>query len=151
MAILLWDEELLMLSETITIFALPREIFQYWDDLESWAMWNKALKSYDLPDGFNFGSKGWIIGPSGRRIKIKVAHVDYGTSFTLVIKYPLCTLFIDGKLRPARQYTQVTISSRCEGFLASFYAARLAQRLKPIVCTTLDGLKNVAERGLTTN
>jgi len=137
-----------MLTAKTTINASPIEIFQYWEDTESWYLWNGNLLNFSLPHGFSYGSKGWLVGPSGRRWRFSLVHFDYPNSFTAEFAVPFGRLLVQTHFRIWQGQTEVTIESRFTGLLTSFYKRFYGYRIQVLMRSTLDDLKQAAEQGL---
>lgn len=137
-----------MFIKRTTINASPIEIFQYWEDTESWYLWNDGLLNFSLPHGFCYGSKGWLVGSSGKRRQFSLVHFDYPKSFTAEFRVPFGCLLAHFHFRIWQGQTEVTIEARFMGRLTSIYKRFYGFKVEEFMSTTLDGLKQAAEQGL---
>jgi len=136
-----------MFTKRTTINASPIEIFQYWEDAESWYMWNDSLLNFSLQHGFAYGSKGWLVGSSGKRWRFRLVHFDYPKSFTAEFLVPLGRLRVHCHFRIWQGQTEVAFEARFTGLLTCFYEQLYGVTIQEFMEGTLDGLKRAVEDG----
>jgi len=139
-----------MFAATTTMNATPIEVFQYWDDVESWPLWNSCILDCCMPAGLCFGSKGWISTLRGSRRRVHIAHIDYPRSLTIEFPLPFGKLVMESRFKVQRGYTEATIEGRFTGPFRSFHKSLYAVEFEQFAKATLLGLKDAAEFGLNT-
>lgn len=138
-----------MICETVLINATPAEIFQWWDDTESWPVWNELVRETHLPAGFCSGSEGWISLPWGRRFKIRISRVQYLRSFEIVLRYHIGSVIIESYLMIKRGRTEVLIRGHYVGIFAPILKRLVHNHIQNFIRSTLIDLKKTAEEGCT--
>jgi len=132
-------------EENITIDAPASKIFEQYQAVNHWHVWDADVKEAALFGDFSQGATGWLKPSHGPKSKFVLAEVMPNQSFTSVSKLPLCTITFVHTLKETQTHTIVTHQVIFDGLLKNIFGKLIGQNIEKGLPQALKGLKSVCE------
>lgn len=121
------------LTETVPV--TPDQLYARWIDINTHPQWTTDLEWVDMPTPLQVGSKGQVMGrdakrPSRLRITRMERRADGSATFCDSTPLTLAHLDFEREARPVPGGSEVTITCRTGGLLASFWARLLGGQVE---------------------
>ncbi len=133
-------------EETITINAPAEKIFQCYEKVSEWYLWDTEIQSASIEGDFQEGTTGKLKPQKGPEAKIEITEVTKPTSFTVVSKLPLCLMTFEHHLAPKGNATEVTHAVTFTGITAFLFGRLIGSEIRKGLPVTLAGLKAFVEQ-----
>ncbi len=133
-------------EEKITINASVENIFQCYEKVEEWHLWDTEIQSASIEAEFQVGVIGKLKPQKGPEAKIEITEITKPTSFTVVSKLPLCLMTFEHHLAPKGNATEVTHAVTFTGLTAFLFGRLIGSGIKKGLPVTLAGLKAFVEQ-----
>jgi len=131
--------------ESINIDATVSQVFNIYQDIENWKIWDVETESSYLKDGFILGSEGKLKPKGEPETKIKLVEVTKDRSFTIECKLPLCKMHFVHEMIPGDQ-TEVINTIKFTGLLGPIFFKMVSKTLAISMKSGLSGLKQFVEK-----
>lgn len=133
------------ITHSISISTSRKTIFERYEDVASWPIWDHSIADVVLSDGLKPGSEGWLKPQKGPKARILVTQVEPGRSFLIESRLPLCRVYFDHELEGDASSTTATHSVRFSGPLSFLFRRLIGQEINATLPDTLRGLKRACE------
>ncbi len=133
-------------KETITINAPAEKIFQCYENVSEWHVWDTEIQSASIEGDFQVGAIGKLKPQKGLEAKIEITESTKPTSFTVVSKLPLCLMTFEHHLVEKDNQTEVTHAVSFKGITAFLFGRLIGSGIKKGLPVTLTGLKQFVEQ-----
>lgn len=133
------------IEQTITIKAMPEQIFPFYEDVSNWSSWEPDVQSSSIEGAFKVGAQGRLKPAKGPDAKIVLTEVTNNQSFTTISKLPLCTMRFVHELVPSSDGTVVSHRVIFSGLFAPLFGRLIGAGIKKGLPTTLQGLRDAVE------
>lgn len=133
------------ITESIRIKSPAESIFNLYQDITSWPVWDPEVSFVNVPNGLTLGAKGLLKPRKGPKASIEITEFTKGKSFTVSSKLPFCHMLFKHELMEDNEETVVEHSVTFSGpfqFLFKYLIGRSIQNSLP---STLYSLKNFIE------
>lgn len=120
-------------SEDVMTRATPEQIWEMWQDADSWPCWDSELEWVKLDGDFIVGTSGSMKPVSGPVVKFKLSHVVTNSSFSDIAQLPLTRLVFDHEyLHPQEEDSAAFIrhSVTMSGLLAPVFGRLIGSKIR---------------------
>ena len=93
------------------------QIWKVWEDINRWHLWDTDIEYARMTQPFQSGSSFVLKPKGGPKVKITLAQVELGTSFTDMASFPLATMYSIHTLRETSGGLEIAHTVRVEGAL----------------------------------
>ena len=131
--------------KTIRIKSSPDNIFNLYQDIKSWLVWDPEVSSVDIPNGLTIGAKGILKPKKGPKTSIEITEVTQGKSFTVSSKLPLCHMLFKHELVKDDEGTIVIHSVTFSGPFQFLFKYLIGKSIQKSLPSTLCSLKSFIE------
>lgn len=109
-------------SHKVTVEGVAKQqIWQVWQDVNSWHTWDQDIEWARLIEPFATGSTFELKPRSGPKVKIELSHVINEKSFTDFCRFPLARMYSVHEMRTTNEGLEIVHVVRVEGFLAHLW------------------------------
>ena len=135
-----------MQVEHRTIIAAPSDvIFEIYEDVANWHIWDPDTKQATLDGPLRVGAKGKLTPTKGNSVPMLVTEAVNNRSFTVESKIPLFRMVFEHELRPLQAGTEIVHRVTFSGLLSVLFGPMLVKQLNAGLPVTLSKLKQLAE------
>ncbi len=132
-------------EETITINAPAEKIFQCYENVSEWHLWDSEIQSASIEGDFQVGVTGKLKAQKCPEAKIEITEITKPISFTVISKLPLGLMTFEHYLVEKGNQTEVTLSVSFTGIMAFLFGRSIGSDIKKGLPITLAGLKKFVE------
>lgn len=133
-------------EKSININAPAEKIFAHYADVANWPKWDTEVVTSSIEGAFVSGAKG-VIQPKGApKSNVLFSEVAANQHFFVDCKLPLCNMRFTHHLSTNGSVTTAKHGVIFTGFLAPFFGRVIGNGIKKTLPTTLNGLKQAAEK-----
>jgi len=134
------------INHSIQIKATPQTIFEIYEDVKKWSIWDKNVESSSIQGEFKTATIGTLKPKGGLQSKIYFTEVIKNKSFTTLGKLPLCKMYFEHTLHAINENTtEVTHTIKFSGLLSPIFRRLIGKGIKKSLPDVLEGLKIEAE------
>ncbi len=130
---------------SVRIAASRTVVFFYYQNIESWPVWDKECAAVYLPDGLREGSEGWLKPSKGPKAKIRVSEYKKNSAFVVESKLPLCTMHFGHRLETSGKVTVANHWVQFKGPSAFLFKFLIGRKINAGLPETMQGLKAICE------
>jgi len=120
-------------------------IFEQYQNVESWHTWDNDVQSANLDGDFIVGTHGMLQPTHGPKSKFTLTEITLNKSFTTESKLPLCNLVFEHKLEITVGGTKVIHTVHFNGLFSPLFGRLIGNNIKKGLPTALKSLKNQCE------
>ncbi|GAA5629176.1 hypothetical protein Brsp05_04475 [Brucella sp. NBRC 12953] len=130
---------------SIRIAASRAVVFSYYQNIQSWPVWDKECAAVSLPDGLRLGSEGWLKPSKGPKAKIRISEYEKNSAFVVESKLPFCTMYFGHRLEKAGTATIANHWVQFKGPCAFLFKLLIGRKINAGLPDTMQGLKAICE------
>ncbi|WP_210250695.1 hypothetical protein [Brucella pseudogrignonensis] len=130
---------------SVRIAASRTVVFSYYQDIQSWPVWDKQCEAVFLPDGLRGGSQGWLKPSKGPKAKIRICDYQKNNAFVVESKLPFCTMHFGHRLEKAGNATIANHWVRFRGPSAFLFKLLIGRKINAGLPDTMQALKAICE------
>ena len=116
-------------------------VWSLWTDVDTWAEWDKGLKSATLDGPMRLGANGTVVDNKGRASRFEITEIKPGKSFVFEIRLP------GGRMVLTKEIAENQIRHQVKflGLSRSLFAALVGRPNMDLIGPTVDAVVEMAE------
>lgn len=135
----------MQIEHKTTVFAPSSVLFQIYEDVSNWHVWDPDTQRAFLDGPLSVGAKGKLTPTKGNTVPMRVTEVTRDRSFTVEARIPLFRMVFEHELHPNIGGTEVVHRVTLSGPLLFILGRMLGKQIDSGLPVTLKKLKQLAE------
>ncbi len=136
---------MLIIKHTVETKALPKVIWQIWQDVENWNTWDHGIEFSTSNGPFVAGTTGTLKPKGGPLVRTKLTCVEPMKMFVDESKLFLARIIVSHYLTESAGKTQVTHQIEMKGPLAFLFAYLIGRTMKKNLPQEMQAMIKKAE------